>query len=245
VATRRGKIRVVDEFPDLVDDLDTESAELARHHLVAPLLVVERGRWQPRADLQPKPGHLGLLVLDGLLTRDVVMRSTLATELCGYGDLLRPADHDGQEAPEPFDVTWQVLDRSRIAVLDREFARALGHWPEAVEVVVRAGVRRAQTLAIVLAVSHLRRADVRLLVLMWYLADRWGRVRPDGVHLPLRLTHQVLGRLVGAQRPSVTTALKHLASEGMLLRERDGTWLLRGDPPETLERLREQVGDAH
>jgi CRP/FNR family cyclic AMP-dependent transcriptional regulator len=74
--------------------------------------------------------------------------------------------------------------------------------------------------------------------MMWYLADRWGKVTPDGVHLPLRLTHQTLGRLVGAQRPSVTTALKQLAAEGRLTREGDGTWMLHGDPPDTLERLR-------
>ena len=74
--------------------------------------------------------------------------------------------------------------------------------------------------------------------MLWYLADRWGKVRPDGVNVPLELTHQTLGRLVGAQRPSVTTALKQLGEEGRVTRCDDGTWLLHGDPPDTLERLR-------
>ena len=108
---------------------------------------------------------------------------------------------------------------------------------------MRGAVSRAQSLAIALAVSHLRHVDARLHVLMWYLADRWGKVRPDGINVPLKLTHQALGRLVGAQRPSVTTALKQLAESGLLTRAGDGTWLLHGDPPETLQRMREQ-GDA-
>jgi CRP/FNR family transcriptional regulator, cyclic AMP receptor protein len=205
---------------------------------VATLEVVPPGLWHPRRELQPEPGHLGLLLLEGLLTRDVVLGETLATELVGRGDILRPVDHDGQDAPVPFDVAWHVLEPTRIAILDRTFATVIGRWPEAMEVLMVGAVARARSLAINLAVSHLRRVDVRLHVMMWYLADRWGKVTPEGVHVPLRLTHQTLGRLVGAQRPSVTTALKQLAEEGTLTRAPDQTWLLHGDPPETLERLR-------
>lgn len=235
------RVRVVDAFPEIAHGLDPEQVLLARQHAVARLEILKRGIWRPRRELDPQPGHLGLLVLDGLLTRDVVLGETLATELVGRGDVLRPSDHDGQDAPVPFDVEWHVLEQTRIAVLDREFARIIGRWPEAVEVIVAAGVKRAQSLAITLAVSHVRRVDTRLLVLLWYLADRWGKVRPDGVHVPMRLTHQVLGRLVGAQRPSVTTALKSLYGEGSVRREDDGTWLLTGDPPRTLERVASNV----
>ena len=231
-------IRVVDAYPALVLHLDEEQQLLARRHAVAPLLVLGPGTWRPRRELQTEHGHLGLLVLDGLLTRDVVIGETLATELVGRGDVLRPTDHDGEDAPVPFDVVWHVLEPTRIAVLDRRFAQVIGRWPEVLEELMRGAVRRAHSLAITLAVSHLRRVDVRLLVLMWYLADRWGKVRPDGVHVPLRLTHQTLGRLVGAQRPSVTTALRQLSDEGRLTRADDQSWILHGDPPETLERLR-------
>src|SRR5919202_4976523 len=238
------RIRVIDAFPDLAHQLDPEQERLARHYALATLEVLEPGRWQPRQQLDPDPGHLGLLVLDGLLTRDVVLGETLATELVGRGDVLRPIDHDGEDAPVPFDVVWRVLEPTQIAILDRQFARVIGHWPEAMEVLIRGAVRRAQSLAVVLAVSHLRRVDVRLLVIMWYLADRWGKVTPSGVHVPLRLTHQTLGRLVGAQRPSVTTALKQLAADGRLTRADDSTWLLHGDPPDTLERLREETAPS-
>ena len=230
------KVRVADAFPELVEHLDPEQERLARRHLVATLWQVDPGIWRPRREIQRDPGHLGLLVLDGLLTRDVVMSQRLATELVGRGEILRPADHDGEDAPVPFDVSWQVLEPVRIAILDREFARVAGHWPDVIEALVRAAVCRAQSLAVTLAVSHLRRIDARLLVTLWYLADRWGKVRPDGVLVPLNLTHQTLGRLIGAQRPSVTTALRQLTDEGEVARNHDGTWLLRGSPP--VERLR-------
>jgi CRP/FNR family cyclic AMP-dependent transcriptional regulator len=235
------KVHVADAFPELVESLAPEQQRLVRQYATAKLEVLSPGLWHPRRELQPEPGHLGALVLEGLLTRDVVLGETLATELVGRGDLLRPADHDGQDAPVPFDVVWHVLEPARVAVLDRGFAGVVGRFPEAMEVLMRGAVRRAQSLAVNLAVSHLRRVDVRLHVLMWYLADRWGKVTPEGVHVPLRLTHQTLGRLVGAQRPSVTTALKQLAEDGKLTRARDQTWLLHGDPPETLERLRDDV----
>jgi hypothetical protein len=57
------------------------------------------------------------------------------------------------------------------------------------------------------------------------------------VVLPLALTHGWLANLVGAQRPSVTTALGHLTSAGRVERLDDGSWLLRGGPPNLAEPL--------
>jgi hypothetical protein len=68
--------------------------------------------------------------------------------------------------------------------------------------------------------------------LFWHLAERWGRVTGDGVIVPLALTHRILGQLVGARRPTVSTALSELAERGELVRRPDGSWLLRGDPPD-------------
>jgi DNA-binding GntR family transcriptional regulator len=59
--------------------------------------------------------------------------------------------------------------------------------------------------------------------------------------VPLNLSHRALGHLVGAQRPSVTTALRQLTSEGLVSRCADGTWMLHGEPPATLAELRAAV----
>jgi Crp-like helix-turn-helix protein len=48
--------------------------------------------------------------------------------------------------------------------------------------------------------------------------------------VPLVLPHRVIAQLVGARRPTVSTALGRLAGEGTLTRLADGTWLLRGHP---------------
>ena len=49
--------------------------------------------------------------------------------------------------------------------------------------------------------------------------------------IPLALTHRILGQLVGARRPTVSTALSELAERNELVRRPDGSWLLRGRPP--------------
>ena len=226
---------MAEALPEIVEHLAPAQQELARRQLVADVLVMKVGPWTPTVSTSA-PGHLGLLVLDGLLSRDVILEKPLATELVGRGDLLRPTDRDGEDAPIPFGIAWTVLHPARVAVLDPLFVRALGQWPAAVEGVLRGACSRAHSLAITLAVSNLRRVDVRLLVLLWHLADRWGRVTPDGVVVPLKLTHETLARLVGAQRPSVSTALSQLEEDGRLRRTSDRAWLLQGDPPETLAR---------
>ena len=66
---------------------------------------------------------------------------------------------------------------------------------------------RAQRLAVMQAICQLNRVDRRLLSLFWHLAERWGRMTPDGVVVPLTLSHRMLGQLVGALRPTVSSAL--------------------------------------
>jgi CRP/FNR family cyclic AMP-dependent transcriptional regulator len=90
---------------------------------------------------------------------------------------------------------------------------------------------RTRSLAFHLAVTQVTRVGERLLVVLWHLADRWGRVTPEGVALALPLTHETLGRIVGARRPAVTTALRELTQRGLVTRGAGRSWLLHGDPP--------------
>jgi DNA-binding GntR family transcriptional regulator len=61
------------------------------------------------------------------------------------------------------------------------------------------------------------------------------------VTLGLRLSHKMLGQLVGCQRASVTTALHHIEASELIARRANRTWLLRGSPPDELARLRWDV----
>jgi CRP-like cAMP-binding protein len=129
------------------------------------------------------------------------------------------------------------MEAAEIAFLDRRFIALAAHWPEVLAELLERAVQRARLLSFQMGIGHIRRVDARLLLLFWNLADRWGRVTRDGVVMPIKLTHGWLAMLVGAQRPSVTTALGQLSQAGRVERLNDGSWLLRGGPPQTSDPL--------
>ena len=229
---RQPMVRVLEADPDLGDGLSGRSAQEARARLVARVLTFDTGPWKPEEGIDATQGDLGVLVLEGLLTRDVVIAQTKCAELVGKGDLLRPWEHLGLIAAMPSDVEWHVLQPTSVAVLDRRFVRLASDWPEITSALVLRAIARAQSLAVALAITCVTGLPLRVLVLLWYLADRWGVVLPEGVVVPLRLTHELIARLVGARRPSVTTALSDLEREGRLKKRPDGGWLLLGEPPQ-------------
>jgi Mn-dependent DtxR family transcriptional regulator len=59
------------------------------------------------------------------------------------------------------------------------------------------------------------------------------------VRIPV--THGVLASVVGARRPSVTTALGRLQEDGLIERLPDGEWLLHGSPPEDFARIESEI----
>lgn len=174
---------------------------------------------------------LGLLVLSGVMLHRVGVRRRFGAELIGEGDVLRPPYHQGESALT-LTNNWLVLQPCRLAVLDEGFVRQLAEFPPIAGRLFRRAVERSRQLAVNMAIVHQARVDVRLHMLFWHLAGRWGRVRSDGVMLPLRLTHAVLSDLVAARRPTVTSALSKLSRQGVV-NSVPGGWLLSGDPPAT------------
>jgi CRP/FNR family transcriptional regulator, cyclic AMP receptor protein len=238
--TKREKtVCLLDALPDVASVLEPADLERARSELVAPLIEHGEGEWIDPAPEVFDPLAMGLVVVDGLMARHVRLGATTTTELVGRGDVLRPPDLLNGGPPQfPAGIGFTVLESTRVALLDREVTAAVCRWQPVVTSIVTSAVRRSFGLAELLALSHLRRVDARLLVLFWQIAYRFGRVGTDGVSVPLKLTHETLGRVVGAQRPSVTTALNQLEAAGRLSRRDGGGWLLHGDPPEDLERMR-------
>ncbi|HYF24796.1 MAG TPA: Crp/Fnr family transcriptional regulator [Baekduia sp.] len=236
MSNTRTLISVLDADPELGNDLDPEDKELARRHAVA--VVHSLGPGPLEITLNGATAHpaIGLLLLEGLVTRDVELAGRSTTELLGTGDLVRPWDDELSLEPLPGSIRWSVLEPARVAVLDRRFAAVAGRWPSILDTVVTRTMRRSRALAVQRAIAQVPRVDARVLVLLWQLADRYGKVSPQGVRVPLQLTHETIGKLVGARRPSVTTALGVLARQGLVERT-DSGWLLHGDPAEALPDL--------
>jgi hypothetical protein len=172
--------------------------------------------------------HLGVLVLEGVLAHDVLIGGIASTELLGPGDLLQPWTREAQPLLGRT-ARWSVLAESRVALLDRQFAWQLGGWPEINAALMGRVTERAERLATAQAISKLTRVDRRVLAFLWHLAERWGRMTTGGVHVPLTLSHRMLGQIVGARRPTVTAAVRLLIDSGDVVRRPDGSWLLTGD----------------
>jgi CRP/FNR family transcriptional regulator, cyclic AMP receptor protein len=189
--------------PELGSGLAGERFEAARRDTIGLVRTLPSGHWSWSDYRRFDASVIGLFVIEGLLAREVSLSNTICTELLGHGDLLRPLDEDGPYAPVPSSVDWTVLEPTAVAVLDARFAAATARWPEVLSGVTGRAVQRARWLSVQLAIRCLTRVDVRVLVLFWHLADRWGRVERNGVHVPMRLTHELLGRLIAVRRAKV------------------------------------------
>ena len=232
----RQTVSLLDADPDLAAGVPADDLEAARRRAVAAVVEVGPPQWDTSAVCaMAEPGWLGLFMIDGLMIRRVTVGKRAACELFGPSDLLRPWDADGEYEPLPIDIDWIVLKTVRLAVLDDAFVLRTAPWPSINSGIVSRVVQRARYLSLTEAVMHLPRAHPRLLILFLLLAERWGKVGPDGVRVSLPLTHEVLGMLIGAQRPTVTIALQRLARAGLLSRERTDCWLLTNA---AMERLR-------
>ena len=229
---RRGVVNVVDEDADLARHLSTEQLENARRDGVARLLAVDTGEWLPADEIPVEIGALGVLVLEGAAVRSVSIRGRQGLELFGPGDLVRPRELVGEvQVTVPADVAWRALTRVRLALLDAPFAGRMCRYPEVIEQLTGRLERRSSSHAVRLTIIQQPRLSTRLHLLLWHLADRFGRFEAEGMVLPLPLSHELLAQLVGAQRPSVSRALKDLERAELIARRSDGTWWLGGQPP--------------
>ena len=195
------------------------------------------GEWDVSAiGVEPS---LGALLLDGLVTINVVLGDRVAAQLAGPGDLLHAT-----RSPDPLlplHASHFVSERTRVAILDRHFIAALRLWP-ALLLTLHERLRvQEHRLAVHSAIGKLRRVEDRIVALLWHLAERWGRVTADGVILPLALTHEAIGRLAGAERPTVTLAMGELSRAGDIVRRDDGAFVLRDGSRFVLEPMLEVV----
>jgi CRP-like cAMP-binding protein len=228
-----GSVYLLEADPDLARGLDPRRVREVAQRLIARSFDIPRGPWSPARLLAGGSVPIGLLLLEGLLVREATVGDHPSAELLGPGDLVRAwEDEDDGEMLLARTIEWSALSNARVAVIDHALAVRAAQWPEIFASFVERSARRAERLVVMQAIGHLTRVDDRLLAMLWCLAERWGRVVPGGVAVNLRLPHRTLAGMVGARRPSVTTALGQLIARGAIERRPDGGWILRGSPPD-------------
>jgi CRP-like cAMP-binding protein len=219
--------RLLDLDRDLADALGEEVTARARDRIGVATVRLAPGSWDPSALTAAAREPFALIICAGLIVRDLDLAGTLTTDLLGPGDLV-----DFGEGSDPLLSTgerWHVSGHATVAILDDRILPALHAWPAIGSRLIARAARQAARAAEQRAISQLPRVELRIRALLWHLADRWGRVGPAGLVVPLELTHEALGHLVGARRPTVTLALSELSRQGAVTRRADGAWVLRAD----------------
>jgi CRP-like cAMP-binding protein len=208
------------------------AGEGGRASLSVAVLRLDRGTWEPDQNGR-SDGHLGFLVLDGLIGRRVLVPERgRSLELLGQGDLFRPWEDDAADDSASFSrLTWTVIEPATVAVLDESLSARARQSPRLLESLTDRALRRSRRLAVSAAIANTVGVEDRLLLSLWQLAELWGRKAPGGAVLPFRLSHQTLADLVGARRPTVTLALRSLIERDAVRRSDSGEWILVGDPP--------------
>jgi len=134
---------------------------------------------------------------------------------------------------------WRALRPTRLALLDEDFVDRVRPFPQVARALLSRACRRTAELDVLRAITSQPRLEVRLVLLLWHLAARWGKVEPAAVRLSLPLTHRLLGQLVAAERPSISHALKRLAQAGLVSGPADDLHL-HGTLDDQLESLLER-----
>lgn len=220
-----GRLALLVEDPDLALGIPDEEHAVAERVVTVPFLEVEQGPLV-LGDQIEEP-LLGVLLLRGFVGVEVALGGRSVEQMLGPGDVIRPLVTTADTLPATF--THRVVQPARLAVLDERFIAAARRWPGLLLALhERLGLQERQ-LFVNAAASKQRRAEDRLLAVLWQLADQWGRVTADGVVLPIHVSHAMLGRLTGSQRPTVTLALASLAQDGHLRRAADDRMVLAPD----------------
>jgi CRP/FNR family transcriptional regulator, cyclic AMP receptor protein len=219
----------------LAEALNSEQRRSAARASAARILHVTPGAWRP-----PPATGVGLLMLEGFVLRRTAWDHRATAELLGPGDVLQPRLEEA-DATVILHTEWTALTAVRTAVLDATWSARLAPWPAVGAALSQRALDRARRTAAIMTLSQVRRLELRVWLVLWTLADRFGRVRRDGVHLGAPLTHQQLSELAGARRPSVSTAVARLVRAGVV-RQLPTSWLLCGAPPQS---ELDAAGDGH
>ena len=229
---------VLDADDELAAEFDLRGRVAVRQLATARVLQVGVGNCDLSGWFDIARHGPGLLILDGLVAFETRTGNRVAAELLGEGDLLQAPSLPTDDLLER-SCDWRALWPTRFALLDEDFVHRVRPFPQVVRALVSRACRRTAELDVLRAITSQPRLEVRLVLLLWHLAARWGKVEPGSVRLCLPLTHRLLGHMVAAERPSISHALKRLAHAGLISGSTDDL-RLHGSLAEQLEALLER-----
>jgi len=215
---------VLDLDPDLGSGIGKEEWETVRQACRGEVVRLRRGVWEPPAAARQN-NIVGHVIVEGTLCRELALHDRHMFEVLGPGDVLQ-LPTPGRRSRLGGEVRLTAATETTLIVLGRSFILVAAQWPCLLAAVQRRLEEQRERLAVQGLIAHLPRAEHRVLLALWHLADHWGRVTPRGTELPLVITHDLLGELTRSRRPTVTLAVSALESEGFIRRFEDGSWLL-------------------
>ena len=180
-APQRPRLLLLEADAELGALLDADTFARARSALSAAWAPLNTGPWQVGRLRQASPANAGLLVLSGVIAREVVLAGDVSSELLGAGDLIRPWSTQADTALLDAEVRWNVLAAGRVALLDAPFMARAATYPGVAAMLMERIEARARRLATVKAIAQLTRVDERLVAVIRHFCERWGRVTADGV----------------------------------------------------------------
>jgi hypothetical protein len=202
------------------------------------VVSVPEGHWAWEQMLPAPPGVVGFVICSGILIRRARVHDASSVELLGAGDVIMPwADEHDSTLGFDVSVGWHVLAQGRLALIDFPLLVKSAPWPEISRALLTRAIMHARWLATLHAAAGHTRVEDRLWLVLWQIAERWGKATSDGVTLTMQgLTHDMIASLVAASRPSVTKAFGDLRDRGLLERRPRGVLVLRGAPKDGLVR---------
>jgi hypothetical protein len=220
------RLRLSDIQPDLHAFVGADDRPLLDQISVPAVDVTSRA--VDVAALIRQSDAFGGVVVEGMLLHYLQLGNHPCLRVIGPGELvaLRAAPRPGVIGAE----SLRGVPPTRIALLGSDFLLAARRLPRLLIGIHIGFGEQMERLATQLAICQLPRVEDRVLSMLWLLSDSWGRVTSSGVRLQMGLTHELVGALVGARRPTVTLALSLLTERGAVVPQ-DGGWLLKEHPP--------------
>jgi CRP/FNR family cyclic AMP-dependent transcriptional regulator len=178
--------------------------------------------WNP----QRTPAALRIVVA-GFVLREGFLAGRRVAEILGAGDVAGPVDAVECTLSDASAVRWRGLSDVQVALIPRDLLAAAGRWPALIAELLGRAPARLQRAGAVQTILALPRVEDCLLLRLWDLAERWGRVTPDGVHVELRLSRAALAALTAAHEATISHAVLRLERRGHAYRRSAGWTVTR------------------